>query len=62
MNELVFGEGSGATTAAEESTAGDGVAAVYVGLGFGFKWNMGDARHARLYLARSDPPQTHHKI
>jgi 1,4-alpha-glucan branching enzyme len=43
MNELVFGEGTGATTAAEESTAWPMVSRpVYVGgLGFGYKWNMG---------------------
>ena len=43
LNELAFGEGSGATTVAEESTAWPMVSRpVYVGgLGFGFKWNMG---------------------
>jgi 1,4-alpha-glucan branching enzyme len=43
MNELVFGDASGATTAAEESTAWPMVSRpLYVGgLGFGFKWNMG---------------------
>jgi len=43
MNELVFGEHSGATTVAEESTAWPAVSRpTYLGgLGFGFKWNMG---------------------
>ena len=43
MNELVFGEHSGATTLAEESTAWPAVSRpTYLGgLGFGFKWNMG---------------------
>ena len=43
MNELVFGEATGATTAAEESTAWPMVSRpTYVGgLGFGYKWNMG---------------------
>ncbi|MGH7094340.1 MAG: 1,4-alpha-glucan branching protein GlgB, partial [Stellaceae bacterium] len=56
MNELVFGEGSGATTAAEESTAWPMVSRpVYVGgLGFGFKWNMGWMHDTLGYITR-DP-------
>jgi len=56
MNELVFGEGSGATTAAEESTAWPMVSRpVYVGgLGFGFKWNMGWMHDTLSYISR-DP-------
>jgi 1,4-alpha-glucan branching enzyme len=56
MNELVFGEGSGATTAAEESTAWPMVSRpTYVGgLGFGFKWNMGWMHDTLNYIAR-DP-------
>ena len=60
MNELVFGEGTGATTAAEESTAWPMVSRpVYVGgLGFGFKWNMGWMHDTLSYMSlRSDPPQ-----
>ena len=60
MNELVFGEQTGATTAAEESTAWPMVSRpVYVGgLGFGFKWNMGWMHDTlELHVARSDPPQ-----
>ncbi|MGH8272996.1 MAG: 1,4-alpha-glucan branching protein GlgB [Gammaproteobacteria bacterium] len=43
MNQLVFSEAPGATTAAEESTAWPGVSRpIYAGgLGFGYKWNMG---------------------
>ena len=56
MNELVFGEQTGATTAAEESTAWPMVSRpVYVGgLGFGFKWNMG-WMHATLRYMSMDP-------
>ena len=54
MNELVFGEQSGATTAAEESTAWPMVSRpVYVGgLGFGFKWNMGWMHDTLGYISR----------
>jgi 1,4-alpha-glucan branching enzyme len=56
LNELVFGEGSGATSAAEESTAWPMVSRpVYVGgLGFGFKWNMG-WMHDTLHYMSLDP-------
>jgi 1,4-alpha-glucan branching enzyme len=56
MNEVVFGEGSGATTIAEESTAWPMVSRpVYVGgLGFGFKWNMGWMHDTLGYMSR-DP-------
>ncbi len=56
MNELVFGEASGATTAAEESTAWPMVSRpTYVGgLGFGFKWNMGWMHDTLGYMAH-DP-------
>jgi 1,4-alpha-glucan branching enzyme len=56
MNELVFGENTGATTAAEESTAWPMVSRpVYVGgLGFGFKWNMGWMHDTLNYFSR-DP-------
>jgi len=56
LNELVFGEGSGATSVAEESTAWPMVSRpVYVGgLGFGFKWNMG-WMHDSLHYMSTDP-------
>ncbi|HEX3881385.1 MAG TPA: 1,4-alpha-glucan branching protein GlgB [Stellaceae bacterium] len=56
MNELVFGEAEGATTAAEESTAWPMVSRpVYVGgLGFGFKWNMGWMHDTLRYISK-DP-------
>ena len=56
LNELVFGEDSGATSVAEESTAWPMVSRpVYVGgLGFGFKWNMG-WMHDTLHYMSTDP-------
>jgi 1,4-alpha-glucan branching enzyme len=56
LNELVFGENSGATSIAEESTAWPMVSRpVYVGgLGFGFKWNMG-WMHDTLHYMSLDP-------
>ena len=56
MNELVFGEASGATSVAEESTAWPMVSRpTYVGgLGFGYKWNMG-WMHDTLGYMSTDP-------
>jgi 1,4-alpha-glucan branching enzyme len=56
MNELVFGESSGATSVAEESTAWPMVSRpTYVGgLGFGYKWNMGWMHDTLGYMA-TDP-------
>ncbi len=62
MNELVFGEGSGATSAAEESTAWPMVSRpTYVGgLGFGFKWNMGWMHDTLGYMSRDAIHRKHH--
>ncbi|HWD59224.1 MAG TPA: 1,4-alpha-glucan branching protein GlgB [Stellaceae bacterium] len=62
MNEVVFGEGSGATTVAEESTAWPMVSRpVYVGgLGFGFKWNMGWMHDTLNYVSRDPIHRKHH--
>ncbi|MGD9614460.1 MAG: 1,4-alpha-glucan branching protein GlgB [Alphaproteobacteria bacterium] len=62
MNELVFGEGTGATTAAEESTAWPMVSRpVYVGgLGFGFKWNMGWMHDTLNYMSREPIYRKYH--
>ena len=62
LNELVFGEASGATTAAEESTAWPGVSRpTYVGgLGFGFKWNLGWMHDTLGYFSRDPIHRKHH--
>ncbi|HXP06158.1 MAG TPA: 1,4-alpha-glucan branching protein GlgB [Stellaceae bacterium] len=62
MNELVFGEGSGATTAAEESTAWPMVSRpTYAGgLGFGFKWNMGWMHDTLGYMSRDPVHRKYH--
>lgn len=56
LNELVFGENSGVTTFAEESTAWPMVSKpTYIGgLGFGYKWNMG-WMHDTLQYMHYDP-------
>jgi 1,4-alpha-glucan branching enzyme len=56
VNELVFGESSGATSVAEESTAWPMVSRpTYVGgLGFGYKWNLGWMHDTLRYMA-TDP-------
>ncbi|MGN0919719.1 MAG: 1,4-alpha-glucan branching protein GlgB [Alphaproteobacteria bacterium] len=56
LNELVYGENSGAMTIAEESTAWPMVSRpTYLGgLGFGFKWNMG-WMHDTLNYMKEDP-------
>jgi 1,4-alpha-glucan branching enzyme len=62
MNELVFGEDTGATTAAEESTAWPMVSRpVYVGgLGFGFKWNMGWMHDTLRYVSKDPVHRRYH--
>jgi 1,4-alpha-glucan branching enzyme len=62
MNELVFGEASGATTAAEESTAWPMVSRpTYVGgLGFGFKWNMGWMHDTLNYMSKDPVHRKYH--
>jgi len=55
LNELVYGENSGAITIAEESTAWPMVSRpVYVGgLGFGYKWNMGWMHDTLNYMSQN---------
>lgn len=62
MNELVFGQGNGATTAAEESTAWPMVSRpVYVGgLGFGFKWNMGWMHDTLSFISKQPIHRKYH--
>jgi 1,4-alpha-glucan branching enzyme len=62
MNELVFGDASGATTAAEESTAWPMVSRpVYVGgLGFGYKWNMGWMHDTLQYISKESIHRKYH--
>ena len=56
FNELVYAEGGGAITLAEESTAWPGISRPTWtgGLGFGFKWNMG-WMHDTLEYCGKDP-------
>jgi 1,4-alpha-glucan branching enzyme len=62
LNELVFGEGSGATSIAEESTAWPMVSRpTYVGgLGFGFKWNMGWMHDTLRYMSQDPIHRKYH--
>ncbi|HWK45814.1 MAG TPA: 1,4-alpha-glucan branching protein GlgB [Stellaceae bacterium] len=62
MNQLVFADNSGATTAAEESTAWPMVSRpVDVGgLGFGFKWNMGWMHDTLAYMSQDPVHRKYH--
>jgi 1,4-alpha-glucan branching enzyme len=62
MNDLVFGLETGATTAAEESTAWPMVSRpVYLGgLGFGYKWNMGWMHDTLRYMSKDPIHRRYH--
>ncbi|MGN1063235.1 MAG: 1,4-alpha-glucan branching enzyme, partial [Alphaproteobacteria bacterium] len=63
LNELVYAEGNGATTFAEESTAWPMVSRpTYIGgLGFGFKWNMGWMHDTLKYMAEDPINRKYHQ-
>jgi 1,4-alpha-glucan branching enzyme len=62
MNHEAYGNGRGAITIAEESTAFPGVSQPTHagGLGFGFKWNMGFMHDTLEYLKRDPVHRRHH--
>lgn len=62
LNEIVFAEGQGATTFAEESTAWPMVSRpTYVGgLGFGYKWNMGWMHDTLHYMSENPIHRKYH--
>jgi 1,4-alpha-glucan branching enzyme len=62
MNELIFGEPTGATSVAEESTAWPMVSRpVYIGgLGFGYKWNMGWMNDTLRYISHESIHRKYH--
>ncbi len=63
LNELVFGEGAGATTVAEESTAWPMVSRPTCtgGLGFAFKWNMGWMHDMLRYMSKDPVHRKYHQ-
>jgi 1,4-alpha-glucan branching enzyme len=62
LNELVYAEGAGAITAAEESTSWPAVSRPTNtgGLGFGFKWNMGWMNDTLSYMQRDPVHRKYH--
>lgn len=62
LNEVVFAEGNGATTFAEESTAWPMVSRpTYLGgLGFGYKWNMGWMHDTLHYMSENPIHRKYH--
>ena len=62
LNKVVFAEGQGATTFAEESTAWPMVSRpTYVGgLGFGYKWNMGWMHDTLHYMSENPIHRKYH--
>ncbi len=62
LNEVVFAEGHGATTFAEESTAWPMVSRpTYIGgLGFGYKWNMGWMHDTLHYMSENPIHRKYH--
>ena len=63
LNELIYGEKSGAITIAEESTAWPMVSrpAYLGGLGFGFKWNMGWMHDTLDYMKENPINRKYHQ-
>ena len=62
LNEEIYGDGTGAVTFAEESTAWPMVSRpTYLGgLGFGFKWNMGWMHDTLHYIGKEPVHRAYH--
>ncbi len=62
LNEMVYAEGGGAFTVAEESTAWPMVTRPtdVGGLGFGYKWNMGWMHDTLLYMSKEPVHRRYH--